>query len=149
MHLPLMGRTTSHLTLFLVFLQAILTTSINITQNNTMCSWTQVRAAVIRDTLYLDGGYLWWQGDFVDGSTSDPASDDNLKGDMYLFNFSTPFDTTTTNLTTVFTLMPKSVGAPNNIAPNYMDGTMFANDGELYMYGGLARLTDSSTPQGA
>lgn len=26
-------------------------------------------------------------------------------------------------------------GAANNIAPNYVDGVMFANDDEFYLYG--------------
>jgi hypothetical protein len=29
--------------------------------NISMCNWKQLRANVIRDTVYLDGGYLWWQ----------------------------------------------------------------------------------------
>jgi hypothetical protein len=53
--------------------------------NTTMCYWTTPRgrltpilprkpytdgkiAAVIRDTVYLDGGYLWWQPGMSDGS---------------------------------------------------------------------------------
>jgi hypothetical protein len=54
--------------------------------NTTMCYWTTPRgtpsdcpdeilnptdqrtAAVIRDTLYIDGGYLWWQPGMSDGT---------------------------------------------------------------------------------
>jgi hypothetical protein len=28
-------------------------------------------------------------------------------------------------------------GAANNIAPNYVEGTMFANDDEFYLYGSV------------
>jgi len=28
-------------------------------------------------------------------------------------------------------------GASNNIAPNYVDGVMFANDDEFYLYGSV------------
>ncbi|KAJ9489742.1 hypothetical protein VN97_g3524 [Penicillium thymicola] len=41
------------------------------------------------------------------------------------------------------------VGGVSSIAPNYVDGTMFANDNELYLYGGMLRNTDSSDPPSA
>lgn len=110
-------------------------TAVSIAENYTMCSWARLRAGVIRDTLYLDGGELWWQKTFVDGTTSDPISDGNLQGNMYLLNFSTPFNTGTTNISSLFTTKQKAGGAANNIAPTYIDGTMFTNDNELYLYG--------------
>jgi hypothetical protein len=109
--------------------------AVTINEYYTMCSWARLRAGVIRDTLYLDGGELWWQKAFVDGTTSDPTSDGNVEGDMYLLNFSQPFDTSNTNLSNLFTTKQKAGGAANNIAPTYIDGTMFANDDELYLYG--------------
>lgn len=110
-------------------------TAISITENYTMCSWARLRAGVIRDTVYLDGGELWWQKTFVDGTTSDPTDDGNPEGYMYLLNFSDPFTIGSTNLSALFTTMQKAGGAANNIAPNYIDGTMFANNDELYLYG--------------
>ena len=109
--------------------------AISITENYTICSWSRLRAAVIRDTVYLDGGELWWQKTFVDGTTSDPTSDGNVEGDMYLLNFSDPFTLGTTNISGLFTTLQKAGGAANNIAPTYIDGTMFANNDELYLYG--------------
>ena len=123
--------------------------AISITENYTMCSWSRLRAGVIRDAVYLDGGELWYQASYVDGSTSDPTSDGNPQGDMWVLNFSDPFTIGKTNLTRLFTTMQKAGGAANNIAPNYIDGTMFANNDELYLYGGLALDTNASTPQGA
>lgn len=111
---------------------------ITINENYTMCSWARLRAGVIRDTLYLDGGELWWQKAFVDGTTSDPTSDGNVEGDMYLLNFSQPFDSSNTNLSNLFTVLQKAGGAANNLAPTYIDGMMFANDDELYLYGYVA-----------
>ena len=111
------------------------TVAITINENYTMCSWARLRAGVIRDTLYLDGGELWWQKAFIDGTTSDPTSDGNVDGYMYLLNFSQPFETSSTNLSNLFTTKQKAGGAANNIAPNYIDGTMFANNDELYLYG--------------
>jgi hypothetical protein len=110
-------------------------TAVSITENYTMCSWARLRAGVIRDTVYLDGGELWWQKTFIDGTTSDPTSDGNVEGYMYLLNFSDPFTTGSTNLSGLFTTKQKAGGAANNIAPNYIDGTMFANNDELYLYG--------------
>lgn len=117
------------------FALAVYATAITINENYTMCSWGRLRAGVIRDILYLDGGELWWQKTFVDGTTSDPTSDGNVEGDMYLLNFSQPFNTGSTNLSNLFTAKQKAGGAANNLAPNYIDGTMFANNDELYLYG--------------
>lgn len=116
-------------------------TAITINENYTMCSWARLRAGVIRDTLYLDGGELWWQKAFADGTTSDPTSDGNVEGDMYLLNFSQPFNTGSTNLSSLFNPKQKAGGAANNIAPNFIDGTMFANNDELYLYGYAASTT--------
>lgn len=74
----------------------------------------------------------------MDGTTSDPTSDGNVEGDMYLLNFSQPFDSSNTNLSNLFTVLQKAGGAANNLAPTYIDGMMFANDDELYLYGYVA-----------
>ncbi|KIW42040.1 uncharacterized protein PV06_05627 [Exophiala oligosperma] len=123
--------------------------AVSVQENYTICNWARLRAGVIRDALYLDGGLLWWQTAFADGTTPVVSSDGNVAGDMFRLNFSQPFDTATTNISALFKKMPKAGGAGNNIAPNYVDGTMFANNDELYLYGGLGPLTDSSTPQAA
>ena len=109
--------------------------AISATENYTICNWARLRAAVIRDTLFLDGGELWWQKAFIDGTTSDPFDDGNPQGYMYLLNFSDPFTIGQTNVSGLFTRMQKAGGAANNIAPNYIDGMMFANNDELYLYG--------------
>lgn len=109
--------------------------AVDVQQNYTICNWARLRAGLIRDTVYLDGGLLWWQTAFADGTTPVVSSDGNVAGDMLRLNFSTSFDTTKTNLSASFEKMSKAGGAGNNIAPNYVDGTMFTNDGELYLYG--------------
>ncbi|EXJ65184.1 hypothetical protein A1O7_01524 [Cladophialophora yegresii CBS 114405] len=121
--------------------------SISVEQNYTICNWARLRAGVVRDAVYLDGGLLWWQTAFADGTAPVVSSDGNVDGDMFVLNFSTPFDTAKTNVSGLLNRMAKAGGAGNNIAPNYVDGTMFTNDGELYLYGGLPRLTDSASPQ--
>ncbi|TVY88458.1 Kelch repeat-containing protein [Lachnellula willkommii] len=115
--------------------------------NTTMCYWDSPRAGVIRDTLYIDGGMLWWLPGMSDGSYGDPVSDGNPLGLVYLLNFSTSFDTSVgQNLSsTAFTNISKAAngGAANNIGPQYYDGTMFANDYEWITYGGLLSKTDA------
>ncbi|KAL1967301.1 hypothetical protein VTN77DRAFT_3347 [Rasamsonia byssochlamydoides] len=65
---------------------------------------------------------------------------------MYNLSLSVPFDKQT-NLTGLFNAMSKNDGLLNsNIAPNYNDGVMFANDDEFILYGGLSLLTDSQDP---
>ncbi|KAH6666293.1 hypothetical protein B0J14DRAFT_620459 [Halenospora varia] len=111
--------------------------------NTTMCQWDSPRAAVVRDTLYIDGGILWWQPGMSDGSLGSVISDGNPLGLVYLLNFSTPFNTTS-NISSIFTTVSKASngGAVNNIGPQYYDGAMFANDYEWYTYGGLLSYTD-------
>ena len=132
-------------TALLLILQ--LASAIDIQQNYSICNWARLRSGIVRDAIYLDGGQLWWQTAFADGSTPVVASDGNVAGDMWRLNLSTPFDTTKTNLSALLDTMPKAGGAGNNIAPNYIDGAMFTNHQELYLYGGLPRLTDSASPQ--
>lgn len=61
-----------------------------------------------------------------------------------MLNFSTPFETSA-NFSDVFTNMPKAgVGFANNIAPNFYDGAMLANNEEWFTYGGLVATTDSA-----
>ncbi|KAJ8133299.1 hypothetical protein O1611_g327 [Lasiodiplodia mahajangana] len=68
----------------------------------------------------------------------------NPFGTVYTLNFSTPFNSST-NITSI--LQPLSIGgAANNLAPNYYDGGMLANDHELYLYGGLPRNTAAYPP---
>ncbi|KIX00478.1 uncharacterized protein Z518_10618 [Rhinocladiella mackenziei CBS 650.93] len=112
--------------------------AVSVQENYTTCNWARLRAGVIRDALYLDGGQLWWQTAFADGTTPIVSSDGNVAGDMLRLNFSIPFDTTKTNVSGLFERMSKAGGAGNNIAPNYVDGTI-----------GLPRLTDSVSAQGA
>jgi hypothetical protein len=56
---------------------------------------------------------------------------------MFALNLSYAFDTTTFNKTTsLLQPLSKTGGtAGNNIAPNFVDGAMFVNDGEFKLYG--------------
>lgn len=69
----------------------------------------------------------------------------NTAGDVWSLNLGKTFDSASANFTDLFNSTPKAGGAANNIAPNYVDGTMFTNDDEYYLYGGLLRLTDSQS----
>ncbi|KAL1968405.1 hypothetical protein VTN77DRAFT_1934 [Rasamsonia byssochlamydoides] len=115
--------------------------------NVSMCNWDQFRANIIHDTIYLDGGSLWWQVGLSDGQ-DDPPQEDNIDGLVYTLNLGQPFDQTT-NLTTLFQALNKTGGlASKNTAPTYIDGVMFANDDELILYGGLT-VIDSQEPLAA
>ncbi|KZF25427.1 hypothetical protein L228DRAFT_280669 [Xylona heveae TC161] len=111
--------------------------------NSTWCSWMLPRAAVIRDTLYIDGGFRSYLSGFANGSVAPDQQYDSSQ--FYTLNFSRPFKTSD-NASDTFEMINKTAGASNNLAPEFLDGMMFANDGELYLYGGLLRDTDSMNP---
>jgi hypothetical protein len=70
-----------------------------------------------------------------------PCSPDAAPGEkealMYTLNLSYPFDIKRFNQTTsLLQPLSKTGGtAANNIAPNYIDGALLANDQELFLYG--------------
>ncbi|KAJ6086056.1 hypothetical protein N7486_010337 [Penicillium sp. IBT 16267x] len=106
-----------------------------------MCSWQSVRANVIRDTIYIDGGYLWYEQIYSDNCTGDESTG-SFDGSVYTFNLSSSFNTSS-NFSDVLSLMPIA-GAGSNINPTFVDGVMFANDGEIYLYGGAAIPTTNN-----
>ncbi|KAI1127198.1 hypothetical protein F5Y10DRAFT_243372 [Nemania abortiva] len=72
-----------------------------------------------------------------------PRFSNNHKGNpygiIYKLNFSTPFNSST-NVSSILGTISIG-GAANNLAPNYFDGGMLANDNEFYLYGGLLMNT--------
>ncbi|KAI0132763.1 hypothetical protein BJ170DRAFT_261256 [Xylariales sp. AK1849] len=121
--------------------------------NATMCSWQNARAATLRDTVYIDGGYLWWTPGMADGSYGAPTEDNNPLGLIYTLNFSKPFKTSSntnpSNISEILEVISKAPNgnAANNLAPNFFDGAMLANDDEFFLYGGLLTKTDVFTSQ--
>ncbi|KAK0643252.1 hypothetical protein B0T16DRAFT_429940 [Cercophora newfieldiana] len=115
--------------------------------NTTLCQWQQLRAHVVRDTVYMDGGRMWWLPGLSDGSYATAVNDHNPLGLVYTLNFSKPFSTTD-NLTAIFGTVSKvSAGtAAKNLAPNYVDGAMLGNNEEWFLYGGLLRETKEFSP---
>ncbi len=73
---------------------------------------------------------------------------DNPLGLVFTINFSIPFKTSQ-NSTTIFGTISKgtSTGAVYNLAPNYYAGSMFANDYEFMLYGGLPEISNIEDPQ--
>ncbi|KAL2787655.1 hypothetical protein BJX66DRAFT_340967 [Aspergillus keveii] len=112
------------------------------TVNVSMCTWADARVNTIRDTVYLDGGALWWQIGYNDGTTR-PDSNNNNEGLLYYLHLNETFNTATSNLTALFGSIPKAGGIANNLAPTYQDGVMFANDNKFWLYGGLLTPTAS------
>ncbi|KAI0111974.1 hypothetical protein F4814DRAFT_450645 [Daldinia grandis] len=116
-------------------------------QNATMCLWDMFRVATLGDTVYIDGGQLYWVAGFTDGSIM-TVPDNNLLGRIYKLNFSTPFNTST-NFSDILAQDPIATGpnggAANNLAPNYYGGALLANDHEFFTYGGLITLTSGDS----
>ncbi|KAJ5968493.1 Galactose oxidase/kelch beta-propeller [Penicillium viridicatum] len=110
-----------------------------------MCTWHGLRANILRDTIFLDGGELWYQKGYDDGCVQ-YQEDDYLKATIYYLNLTTSFNTKSDFMDL---LGNASVAGGVSMAPNYVDGTMLANNNELYLYGGMLRNTDSSQPPAA
>ena len=81
-----------------------------------VCTWTQLRAAAVRDALYVNGGDLT-------GSAS-------LNGSTFVFNFSQSFNTEKRDFSALFRPLPAQ-----SPTADYFDGTMFATDDKIYVYG--------------
>ncbi|KAI9903894.1 hypothetical protein N3K66_000423 [Trichothecium roseum] len=109
--------------------------------STTICFWDYVRAAIIRDTIYFDGGDIWWSPKFEDGSAGNPVRDTNWGGRLFSWNLSTPFDsktnTTEVLLSKPFTKARNGEGNSNSDAPNYIDGGLLYNDAQFLLYGGV------------
>ncbi|KAK4196303.1 hypothetical protein QBC40DRAFT_300413 [Triangularia verruculosa] len=117
--------------------------------NTTLCQWNQLRAAVIRDRVFLDGGRLWWRPGLSDGQYANVVGDENPYGITWTLNFSRPFNTNE-NVSALFVPIYALNGAPvNNLAPNYVSGALLHNDFQYFGYGGVTGLTDAlSDPSG-
>ncbi|KAF9894123.1 hypothetical protein FE257_009096 [Aspergillus nanangensis] len=109
-----------------------------------ICNWDRMRVNTIRDKVYIDGGVLWQNVPLPTGGDTQ-TRDVDAAANLYYLNFSSTFDTTKTNLTALFGTISKTGGAAGNRAPEYHDGAMFANEGELILYGGALDETDSSS----
>ncbi|KAJ5242333.1 uncharacterized protein N7469_000660 [Penicillium citrinum] len=108
--------------------------------NLTMCNWQGLRANILHDTIYIDGGSLWLQQGYDDGCVNQ-INDGNFRGYIYSFNLSTPFNDTS-DFIAILDNSTIAGGAASNIAPNYIDGVMFSNQEEFYLYGGMMRSTN-------
>ncbi|PNH39607.1 hypothetical protein VD0002_g10154, partial [Verticillium dahliae] len=116
--------------------------------NASICLWAQARGAVIRDKVYLDGGFQYWRQGLSNGQYGAPEQQENPLGLMYYLNFSRPFRSSD-NLTSLFGTISKARGGTGNVnndAPNYYDGAMLVNDAQLSLYGGLVKKTDAFLP---
>ncbi len=89
-----------------------------------VCQWPQLRAAAIQDALYVNGANQ------VIGFS---ASNNNaISGNIFALKFSQEFNTNETEFEALFTVLPTNDTTPLAV---YGDGTMFANNEELYLYG--------------
>ena len=90
--------------------------------------WDRPRVAVVRDHVYLEGGYMqtgvWEKGAWADTQTAKSSH-----GFLYNLSLHVPFDMNKGS-PAIFQSMDE--GYINNF---YMDGFMFADYDELYAYG--------------
>ncbi|KLJ13019.1 hypothetical protein EMPG_12031 [Blastomyces silverae] len=133
-------------TAFSVFWKGTASQGPQVEVNKTIGTWPMLRANIIRDTIYLDGGHMSWQRGYSDGTYGQFEATNLADGYAFTLNLSVPFDTTKAHWTTLFGNMSSVSGAANNIFPNFFSGTMFANDYMFYLYGGLTSFTDTSSP---
>ncbi|PHH92811.1 hypothetical protein CDD83_4970 [Cordyceps sp. RAO-2017] len=115
--------------------------------NTTICFWKQPRAALLRDTVYLDGGNIFWTPGLDSGVLGDAVNLGNLQGLVLSYNLSEPF-TPATNVTEILlkNAETKTRGSKNpglSDFPNAYDGGMLANDAEFFLYGGTLFRDDT------
>ncbi|CAI6090106.1 unnamed protein product [Clonostachys chloroleuca] len=108
--------------------------------NTSICTWEQLRGALVRDMIYLDGGDLNWIPGMNNGMFGNVLNDGNVRGPILTFNLSKSF-TADTNVTQILTdnYISKARGGTGNAlgaAPNFVDGGMLYNDAEFWMFGG-------------
>lgn len=106
---------------------------------SSICTWEQPRAAILRDTIYIDGGDIWWTPYFADGSAGAVTNDGNIGGIIFTYNLTYPFDSDS-NLTDILlkhSLSKARGGTGQADLPNFYDGGMLANDARFILYGGI------------
>ncbi|OAQ89884.1 galactose oxidase/kelch, beta-propeller [Purpureocillium lilacinum] len=108
--------------------------------NTSICYWIQPRAALIRDTVYLDGGDIWWSPGLDSGKLGTVVNDGNLQGIILAYNLSDSFspDTNVTQLLLKNEFSKARGGKLDSISsePNFQDGALLGNDAEFFLYGG-------------
>ncbi|TQW00846.1 Galactose oxidase/kelch, beta-propeller [Cordyceps javanica] len=108
--------------------------------NTSICTWSQPRAALVRDKIYIDGGSIWWTSGLENGTFGPIANKGNFQGIILSYDLSTPFNRDT-NVTGILLdgSLSKARGGKGNAngdAPVYYDGALLANDAEFFLYGG-------------
>ncbi|CAN8102576.1 unnamed protein product [Discula destructiva] len=94
-----------------------------------MCSWSALQAAVIQDTVYMDGGNLYWRPRYNDSWGEAIQDQDNFGPWSLALNFNIPFNVSQ-NVSAKFDSISKGP------VPLYYNGAMLANDDEYFLYGG-------------
>ena len=108
-----------------------------------LCSWSNARAASIRDAFYIDGGDLehtqWTDSGPLPQTQSQPVNGPN--GSLYRFDYGRTYDFSSTSIfdmdsyTEQFLDYISLTPGGSQSAPNYWDGAMLASDFEFYTYG--------------
>lgn len=102
--------------------------------NATICTWSQPRAALIRDTVYLDGGNLRWSPGLNDGSFGGVRPELDLDQYVLTFNLSWPIKKDTNTSAILIDDMKEKPG--DGQKPFFVDGGMLYNDAQAFLFGG-------------
>ncbi|KAI9158278.1 RING finger protein B-like protein [Paramyrothecium foliicola] len=108
--------------------------------NTSICQWMQPRAALVQDTIYLDGGQIVWLPGLNDGRYGDVRLEGNRQGLILSYKLTRSFDQNT-NVTGILLrdTISKAVGgsgAATRAGVNFEDGALLANDNQFILYGG-------------
>jgi hypothetical protein len=99
--------------------------------SNEIASWDRPRAAVIRDNVYIEGGWLQ-TGNWTNGAwdTKSLTTVNPTDGMLFQLSLHQPFDIAWDGKPALFQTIPEY--AVQNF---YMDGFMFADYNEFYAWG--------------
>lgn len=98
--------------------------------SNEIASWDRPRAALIRDNVYIEGGWMktgtWKDGAWdIDSLTTANSSN----GMLFKLDMHSPFGISTGEPPAMFESIPEAG------VQNYIDGYMFADYDEFYAWG--------------
>ncbi len=99
--------------------------------SNEIAYWDRPRAALIRDNVYIEGGWMktgtWKDGAWdIDSLTTANSSN----GMLFKLDMHSPFCISTDESPAMFESIPE-----DGVQNYYMDGYMFANYDEFYAWG--------------
>lgn len=107
-----------------------------------------VQAVVVRDTLWISGGVLWWQPGWKNGLYGPAIADGKPPGLVYSLNFTSPFDVSL-NISRMFSTTSEMAVAGANVSLT-LSGSLLSNYDDFVAFGGVTFFsTVSQFPVGS